>query len=84
MTQAASATTVINSEINNEYYGSDHCPLSLTIKCNGGDASDKIVKSIDIKDAEEKEPIREMIKATVPAPKLAEQKILAKRPATVD
>ena len=24
-------SAVINSEIHNEFYGSDHCPLSLTV-----------------------------------------------------
>lgn len=74
---------VINSEINNEYFGSDHCPLSLTIKCNNG-GSESIVKSIEIKKTEEKAPIKEMMKSSVPAPKIEEKKILAKRPATVD
>ena len=74
---------VVNSEINNEYHGSDHCPLSLTIKCNGN-GSETIVQSIEIKESEEKAPIKEMMKASSPAPKIEEKKILAKRPATVD
>jgi exonuclease III len=36
MFKAGSAAKVINSEINNEYHGSDHCPLSLTIRFIGG------------------------------------------------
>jgi hypothetical protein len=83
MLQADSAAKVINSEINNEYYGSDHCPLSLTISCNEG-GSKSIVQSIEIKEADEKAPVKEMMKPSVPAPKIEEKKILAKRPASVD
>ncbi len=76
MTQAGSATLLINSEINNEYHGSDHCPLSLTIKCNGGDGSEFIRKSVEIKEKVEESSVKEMMKSSVstqpPASKPAE------------
>lgn len=71
MIQAGSATLVINSEINNEYHGSDHCPLSLTIRCNGGDGAEFLGKSIEIKEKVEVATVKEMMKSSVakaPAP----------------
>lgn len=35
--------SVINSEINDEYHGSDHVPLSLTIDLNKIKGFDKVI-----------------------------------------
>lgn len=36
MMNVDSPARVIESEINDEYHGSDHCPLSLTLEIAGG------------------------------------------------
>jgi hypothetical protein len=63
---------VIDSEINDEYWGSDHCPLSLVLKVGGAshlltDSEKEKVKIVEKK---------EMIQAKPP--------VIPKKPATVD
>jgi hypothetical protein len=63
---------VIDSDINDEYWGSDHCPLSLVLKVGGAsnlltDGEKEIVKIVEKK---------EMIQAKAP--------VIPKKPALVD
>ena len=54
---------VIDSDINDEYWGSDHCPVSLTLKTGGGPV--KVEGASPIKEIEKKveEVKKEMIQA---------------------
>jgi exodeoxyribonuclease-3 len=44
MSQVGVSPSFIDSEINNEYHGSDHCPLSLTIGL-GGSSLKNVIES---------------------------------------
>jgi hypothetical protein len=66
------AITVVESEINDEYHGSDHCPLSLTLRVGGAHYEDKV----------ERAGIAEKIQAKE-EPKV-EEKIIPKKRASVD
>ena len=63
---------MIDSEINDEYWGSDHCPLSLVLKIGGPSAKLSDEDKETVKIAEKKE----MIQAKPPA--------IPKKPATAD
>ena len=57
----AICSQVIDSDINDEYWGSDHCPLSLTLKTGGGNAKVESTSPIEEKEKKVVEVKKEMI-----------------------
>ena len=63
---------MIDSEINDEYWGSDHCPLSLVLKVGG---ASNLLTDVDKETVNTVEK-KEMTHAKPP--------VIPKKPATVD